>query len=55
VGVVTDEMRHQLQQMHVEKVFDLSEILCLDDKWQQFINEVFHHTLRLLDKSFHTR
>ena len=52
VGVVTDEMRNQLEQMHVERVFDLSEILYLDAKWQQFINEVFHHTLRLLDKPF---
>ena len=52
VGVVTDEMRNQLEQMHVERVFDLSEILYLDDKWEQFINEVFHHTLRLLDKPF---
>lgn len=52
VGVVTNEMRYQLEQMHVERVFDLSEILYLGDKWQQFINEVFHHTLRLLDKPF---
>ena len=52
VGVVTDEMRNQLEQMHVERVFDLSSILYLDAKWQQFINEVFHHTLRLLDKPF---
>ena len=52
VGVVTDEMRNQLEQMHVERVFDLSEILYIDDKWEQFINEVFHHTLRLLERPF---
>ena len=52
VGVATDEMRYQLEQMHVEKFFDLSEILYLDDKWQQFVNEVFHHTLRLLERPF---
>ena len=50
-GVVTDEMRDQLEQMHVERVFALSEILYLDDKWQQFINEIFHHTLRLIEES----
>lgn len=48
VGVVTDEMRNQLEQMPIENFFLLNEILHNDTKWAEFINEVFHHTLRLL-------
>ena len=49
VGVVTEEMRNQLEQMQIEKFFILFETLYLDAKWAEFINEVFYHTLRLLE------
>ncbi len=48
-GVVTKEMRNQLNNMHIEKVFLLAEILHIEREWAKFINEIFHHTLRLLD------
>lgn len=52
VGVVTDEMRKQLGQMSIEKFFLLNETLHNDTKWTEFINEVFHHTLRLLETPY---
>ena len=52
VGVVTDEMRKQLEQMPIEKFFLLNETLHNDTKWVEFINEVFHHTLRLLETPY---
>lgn len=48
VGVVTAEMQNQLNQMRIEQVFILFETLYLDREWAKFVNEVFHHTLRLL-------
>ena len=52
VGVVTDEMRKQLEQMQIEKFFLLNETLYNDAEWAKFINEVFHHTLRLLESPY---
>ena len=49
VGVVTEEMRKQLKQMRIEKFFLLNDILHNDTEWARFINEIFHHTLRLLE------
>ncbi len=51
-GVVTNEMRNQLNNMHIEKVFLLAEILHLENEWTQFVNEIFHHTLRLLEMPY---
>ena len=51
-GVVTNEMRNQLNNMRIEKVFLLTEILHLENEWTQFINEIFHHTLRLLEMPY---
>ena len=51
VGVETNQMRNQLNEMHVERVFDLFDTLHSDPEWNEFINEVFHHTLRILDTS----
>ncbi len=51
-GVVTKEMRNQLNNMHIEKVFLLAEILHIEREWAKFINEIFHHTLRLLDMPY---
>lgn len=48
VGVVTDEMKRQLQDMHVEQTYMLAEVLHDDRVWRGFLNDVFHHTLRLL-------
>ena len=48
LGVETGEMRAQLNEMRIEKVFDLFETLHNDARWREFLNEAFHHTLRAL-------
>lgn len=45
---LTGEMRAQLNEMRVERVFDLFETLHNDARWREFLNEAFHHTLRAL-------
>ena len=52
VGVVTNEMETQLNLMQIERFFLLSELLHTDEGWNEFINEVFLHTLRLLDRPY---
>ena len=49
VGVVTEAMQRELDQMHVERVFPLDATLQIEERWIEFVNEIFHHTLRLLD------
>ncbi len=54
VGVVTDEMEKQLNQMQIERYLSLSETLYLVSGWEEFVNEVFYHTLRFLNAPFKT-
>ena len=49
VGVVTGAMQRELDQMHVERVFSLDATLQIEEHWTEFVNEIFHHTLRVLD------
>lgn len=48
-GVVTEAMQRELDQMHVEKVFLLDDTLQIEERWTDFVNEIFLHALRLLD------
>ena len=50
-GVVTQEMRARLDQMGVVKVFLLDDLTVDGDGWSNFINEVFHYTIRITDSS----
>lgn len=52
LGVVTDEMRRQMDQMRIDGSFLLSEVLQAGARRDEFLSEVFHHTLRLLDEPF---
>ena len=45
-GVVTPTMRERLNDVQVERVFNL-DILDGDTKWTVFMNEIFHHALRI--------
>lgn len=47
LGVVTSEMRRRLDEMNVAKDFELYQILNDDKSWDDFIMEIFHHTLRI--------
>ena len=46
-GVVTPTMRERLQEMRIEHVFDIDELLEDDAVWADFMNEIFHHGLRI--------
>lgn len=47
LGVVTPEMRRRLNQMNVARDFLLYDIMHNDTAWDDFIAEIFHHTLRI--------
>ncbi len=48
-GVVTPAMRARLDQMGVVKVFLLDDLSHDGERWLEFINEVFHYTIRITD------
>ena len=50
-GVVTPEMRSRLDQMGVVKVFLLDNLAHDGASWTDFINEVFHYTVRITDSA----
>ena len=47
-GVVTPEMRRRLDEMNVARDFALYQILNDETAWEDFIRELFHHTLRII-------
>jgi hypothetical protein len=48
LGVVTPEMRRRLDEMDVARDFALYQVLNDDMVWDDFIQELFHHTLRII-------
>ena len=46
-GVVTATMRERLREMRIEADFDIDQLLNDEDAWQGFMNEIFHHALRI--------
>ena len=48
LGVVTPEMRRRLDEMNVARDFSLYRILNYQDAWNDFVTEIFHHTLRIV-------
>lgn len=48
LGVVTPEMRRRLNEMAVARDFLLFRILNDADAWDDFVQEIFHHTLRIV-------
>ena len=48
LGVITPEMRRRLNDMNVAKDFSLFRILNSPDSWDDFVQEIFHHTLRII-------
>ena len=47
VGIVTSEMRRRLDEMNVARDFLLYQILNDEAAWDDFLEEIFHHTLRV--------
>lgn len=48
LGVVTPEMRRRLDEMNVARDFELFQVLNDDRAWDDFVMEIFHHTLRII-------
>ena len=48
LGIVTPVMRNRLNELNVTRDFLLYEILNDNDAWDDFIQEIFHHTLRIM-------
>ena len=48
-GVITAEMRERLSRLGITKTFLLDDLGHDDDEWYGFLNEVFHHTVRITD------
>ena len=46
-GVVTPTMRARLREMRIEADFDMNLLLEDDNEWTDFMNEIFHHGLRI--------
>ena len=41
-------MRRRLNEMHVARDFLLYRILNHSESWDEFVREIFHHTLRII-------
>ena len=48
-GVITHEMDSRLKGMGVEKVFLLDDLAHDGKGWIEFLNEVFHYTIRITE------
>ena len=48
LGVVTPEMRRRLNEMNMARDFSLYHILNDAGSWDDFVREMFHHTLRII-------
>ena len=46
-GVVTPEMKTRLDQMGVVKVYLLGDLAVDGPSWEEFLNELFHHVIRI--------
>ena len=54
-GVVTEEMERRLSGLPVEKCFLLDDLLGGEKgKWLEFLDEIFHHTVRIVDSKVET-
>ncbi|MXX52453.1 MAG: XcyI family restriction endonuclease [Dehalococcoidia bacterium] len=50
-GVITSEMESRLENMGVSKVFLLDDLAHDGEEWIDFLNEVFHYTIRITDST----
>lgn len=47
LGVVTPTMRTRLDEMRMEADFNIDQLLESNAAWTEFMNEIFHHALRI--------
>ena len=50
-GVITSEMESRLENMGVSRVFLLDDLAHDGEDWIDFLNEVFHYTVRITDST----
>ncbi len=50
-GVITDTMQERLDDIGMIEVFKLDDVIEDGESWFAFINELFHHTVRITDKT----
>lgn len=50
-GVITYEMESRVENMGVIKVFLLDDLAHDGEEWIDFLNEVFHYTVRITDST----
>ncbi|MXZ62725.1 MAG: XcyI family restriction endonuclease [Chloroflexi bacterium] len=48
VGVVTPTMRLRLDEMRMQRDFDIDQLLHDEASWDDFVDEIFNHSLRIL-------
>ena len=46
-GVITDEMGERLADLGIGKTYLLDKLVDDEAYWMDFLNEVFHHTIRV--------
>ena len=46
-GIITSEMRDRLNRLGIGKTFLLDDLAHDGDPWAEFLNEVFHYTIRI--------
>ena len=46
-GVVTPTMRERLEEMRMERDYDMDRLLLNEDRWAECMNDIFHHALRI--------
>lgn len=47
VGVITSTMQTRLNELRIERVFKMDDLLQNVASWTEFMNEIFHHALRI--------
>ena len=47
-GVITPEMQSRLDEMGDVKVYLLADLAKDGERWDHFVNEVFHHAVRVV-------
>ena len=54
-AVTTTTMSERLKEMRLERVFDMGVILDTADGWSEFVNDIFHHALRIAPEVLNRR
>lgn len=48
LGAITDTMEKRLDLLGLAGIFSIDDLLYNDNRWEEFMNEIFHHALRIV-------